>query len=288
MKMLMLIDTTHGGIFFSLTYLAAILVTAGMTIFYGFRKGYPKTTWLLILVSGLLFFIIGEKVASYSSGEWMQVFTGFQLLHTDKKTILGGILGLFTGLTLAKHTLRFNRPVLDSFAIALPVGMAISRIGCLMAGCCFGTPTNLPWGIHYDASSWAYKVHLEQGLIHFHDKTSLAVHPVQLYQVIGCLIIALIVWKTRKQWKASGSLFLFSVLCYAGFADDHVLYCCFLRKEVVYISGNFNNPDFSGSCHFHSIFQFLPKPYSNRFQTGFPGPSHMLCQLYGSKKQYYR
>ena len=215
MKMLMLIDTTHGGIFFSLTYLAAILVTAGMTIFYGFRKGYPKTTWLLILVSGLLFFIIGEKVASYSSGEWMQVFTGFQLPQTHKKTILGGILGLFAGLTLAKHTLRFNRPVLDSFAIALPVGMAISRIGCLMAGCCFGTPTNLPWGIHYDASSWAYKVHLEQRLIHFHDKTSLAVHPVQLYQVLGCLTIALIVWRTRKQWKAGGSLFLFSVLCYA-------------------------------------------------------------------------
>jgi prolipoprotein diacylglyceryltransferase len=215
MKTQMIIETAHGGIFFSLTYLAAVLVAAGMTIFYGYRKGYPKSTWLLILVTGLLFFVIGEKVASYTSGQWMKVLTGFQLPEADKKTILGGITGLFAGLILAKKWLKFNRPVLDSFALALPIAMAISRIGCLMAGCCFGTPTSLPWGIHYDPASLVYQVQLARGLIHLHDETSLAVHPVQLYQIIGCLLIALIVWRTRKHWKAHGSLFLFSVLCYA-------------------------------------------------------------------------
>jgi prolipoprotein diacylglyceryltransferase len=216
MKTLMIIETAHGGMFFFLTYLAAVLVAAGMTIFYGYRKGYPKSTWLLILFTGLLFFIIGEKVASYSSGQWMQVFTSFQLPETDKKTILGGIIGLFVGLILAKICLRFNRPVLDRFAVALPLSMAISRIGCLMAGCCFGTPTNLPWGIQYDSSTLVYQVHLARGLVNLHNETSLAVHPVQLYQVIGCLVIALIVWRTRKQWKTCGSHFLFSVLCYAS------------------------------------------------------------------------
>ena len=215
MVTLMIINTTHGGMFFSLTYVAAFLVAAGMMINEGFRKGYPGSAWLLIILTGVIFFIIGDKVFTYSQEQWVQVFTRFHFPEADKKTVLGGIVGLFTGMFLAKTWLRFNRPVLDTLAVALPLGMSISRIGCLMAGCCFGTSTNLPWGIQYDAASWAYQVHQAQGLLHLHDETSLAVHPAQLYQVIGCLIIAFLVWRTRKQWKSNGSLFLFSVLCYA-------------------------------------------------------------------------
>ncbi len=215
MKTLMIIETTHGGIFFSLTYLAAFLLVAGIMINQGFRRNYPLSAWLIILLSGLIFFIIGDKIFTYSPEQWAQVFTRFHFPGTDKKTVLGGIIGLFTGLLLAKTWLRFNHPVLDTMAVAMPLGMAISRIGCLMAGCCFGTPTNLPWGIQYDTASWAWHAQLAQGLIHLHEGTSLAVHPAQLYQVIGCLMIAYVVWKTRKHWKSSGSLFLFSVLCYA-------------------------------------------------------------------------
>jgi phosphatidylglycerol:prolipoprotein diacylglycerol transferase len=214
MKTQILIETAHGGMYYSITYLAAILLAAGIAIYSGFRKGYPKISWLLILLAGGIGFIVGEKIFSYSSAQWWQVFTGFTFPSTDKKTILGGIIGLFAGLCLGRILLRFRLPVLDNFALGLPLAMAISRVGCLMAGCCYGTPSGLPWGIRYDAASPAYHSHLSHGLIGLGDKFSLTVHPVQLYQVIGCLIIALIVWKTRKHWNANGSLFLFSVLSY--------------------------------------------------------------------------
>ena len=215
MKTLLIIETAHGGLLFSISYFAAILVAAGITLYSGLKKGYPRSAWVLILITGLLFFIIGEKMASYSPLQWAGVFNRFIFPPSNKITILGGIIGLMAGLILAKKVLGFKRPVLDHFAIALPVSMAISRIGCLMAGCCFGTPTNLPWGIKYDASSMVYHVHQMQGLIQSNAETSLAVHPVQMYQIIGCLIIALIVWKSRKQWKVNGDLFIFSVLSYA-------------------------------------------------------------------------
>ncbi|MCX6285158.1 MAG: prolipoprotein diacylglyceryl transferase, partial [Bacteroidetes bacterium] len=189
MKILFIIATTHGDLFYSITYLTSILMVAAMTIYIGFDKGYPKISWFLLVMSGGLFFIIGEKAFSYSSGQWMQVFQGFPLPPTQKKTILGGILGLFAGLILAKIWLRFHRPILDNFAIALPLAMAISRIGCLMAGCCFGTTTNLPWGINYGSSSMVYHSHMLKGLVHFHDKISAAVHPIQVYEMLGCLII---------------------------------------------------------------------------------------------------
>lgn len=215
MKTLMIIGTSQGGMYYALAYLAAFLVAGGIAIYTGFKKGYPKITWLLILLTGGMFFIIGEKVFTYSTGQWEHVFSGFQFPVTDNKTILGGIIGLFVGLLFAKTWLKFNQPVMDNFAIALPLAMAISRIGCLMAGCCFGTPTDLHWGIQYDTTSMVYQVHLSHGLIDLHDKASLAVHPVQLYQVIGCLAIAFLVWRTRNRWKSGGNLFLFSVLCYA-------------------------------------------------------------------------
>jgi phosphatidylglycerol:prolipoprotein diacylglycerol transferase len=211
----MIIETTHGGMMFALTYLAAILLAAGIAFYSGIKHGYPKRTWMLILTTGLIFFILGEKLAAFSSDQWVELFTRFHLPDATRVTILGGILGLATGLILAKKTLKFNEPVFDHFALALPLAMAVSRVGCLMAGCCFGTPTTLFWGIKYDASSMVYHVHQAEGLINSHSATSLTVHPVQLYQVIGCLVIAFIVWMSRKQWKANGSLFLFSVLCYA-------------------------------------------------------------------------
>ena len=214
MKTLMIIETAHGGTYFSITYLLAFLVAAGMATYAGFRKGYPRSTWLLITLTGVIFFIIGNKVLTYSPEQWTQLFTRFHFPIADKKTILGGILGLFAGAFIAKSWLRFNRPVIDTLAVALPLAMAISRIGCLFAGCCFGTPTNLPWGIRYDTASWAYHAHLAQGLVNLHDEASLAVHPVQFYQVIGCLLIAFLVWKSRKQWKSNGNQFLFSVICY--------------------------------------------------------------------------
>jgi phosphatidylglycerol:prolipoprotein diacylglycerol transferase len=215
MKTLMIIQTAHSGLYFSLTYLAALFIAAAVAIYSGFRKGHPKIAWLLILLTGGIFFIVGEKMFSWSADQWTLLFTRFYFSPSDKKTILGGIIGLFAGLILAKTILKFKQPVLDHFALALPIAMAISRIGCLMAGCCYGTPTSLPWGIQYDASSMAYHSHLLRGLIDFHSSTSLAVHPAQLYQVIGCLLIAVMVWKTRKYWKASGNRFLFSVLSYA-------------------------------------------------------------------------
>jgi phosphatidylglycerol:prolipoprotein diacylglycerol transferase len=236
METQMIIGTDHGGTIFSLTYTAAFLVAAGMMIHAGFRKNYPRSPWLLIILTGVIFFIIGDKVFTYSPDQWYEVFTRFQMPAADKKTVLGGIAGLLAGIFIARACLGFNRPVLDTLAIALPVSMAISRIGCLFAGCCFGIPTHLPWGIHYDAASWVYHAQLTSGLVHVHDGTSLAVHPVQVYQVIGCLLIALAAWKTRKMWKSPGSIFAFSVLCYATLR----FFVEFVRApETNYFTGHF-------------------------------------------------
>ncbi len=111
---------SNGGMMFALTYLAAILLAAGIAFYRGIKHGYPKRTWMLILTTGLIFFILGEKLAAFSSDQWVELFTRFHLPDATRMTILGGILGLATGLILAKKTLKFNQPVFDHFALAWP------------------------------------------------------------------------------------------------------------------------------------------------------------------------
>lgn len=217
METLFTISTAHGGQYFSLFYTIAFLFVIGFFIIAGFRSKYPKLLWLLITFSGVFFFILGNKLFACTPDEWLQIFTKFQFPETTGKTILGGIIGLIFGIFLATKLLNFRKPVFDKLAIALPIAMAIQRVGCLLAGCCFGTPTDMPWAIKYGAGFMAYKTHLHDGHIHLNDHLSLAVHPTQLYQIIGCLMIAFIVWRMRRYWKASGNLFLFSVVLYTCF-----------------------------------------------------------------------
>lgn len=60
----------------------------------------------------------------------------------------------------------------DATAQALALLLVIKRIGCFLAGCCYGTPTDLPWGVRYPD---------------FHAAHGTAVHPVQLYESLLAL-----------------------------------------------------------------------------------------------------
>jgi phosphatidylglycerol:prolipoprotein diacylglycerol transferase len=51
------------------------------------------------------------------------------------------------------------------------VALAVGRLGCFLAGCCYGSPTDLPWGVV------------------FPDLGPPARHPVQLYSVLGDLAL---------------------------------------------------------------------------------------------------
>ncbi|NTV82906.1 MAG: prolipoprotein diacylglyceryl transferase [Bacteroidales bacterium] len=216
MRTLFIIDTTNGALYYAIFNLASIILATGMVFYSGIKKGYPLISWLLIILTGGFFFLVGEKLATYSPGEWRSLFTGLDLPPTSRKTILGGIIGIIAGVLMAKKWFRFQGPVLDHYALALPVFIAVSRSGCLMTGCCFGTTTNLPWAIQYDYKSAAFETHLLQSQVRFEDNLSAAIHPVQIYEMIGCLMIAFLVWKTRKKFSAGENLFLFSMLCYAS------------------------------------------------------------------------
>lgn len=71
--------------------------------------------------------------------------------------LLGGVIVAVTIIFvfLVYHKLPIRR-YLDIIAIGLMLALAFGRIGCLLNGCCFGKPTELPWGIRFPYNSIAY------------------------------------------------------------------------------------------------------------------------------------
>jgi phosphatidylglycerol:prolipoprotein diacylglycerol transferase len=214
---LFIIDTAGSQIFYPSAYMGAMFLATAVAFWSGVRKGLPPMPWLLAIITGGTLYVVCEKIFTYNLPEWNSVVTGLIFPPTGKRIVLGGVIGLLLGLTFAKKWLGIRAPLLDHYAVALPLGMAVTRLGCLKAGCCYGVPTTLPWGISYGHHSMAFRSQLMNGIVEFNDRFTAPVHPVQVYEMTGCILIAWLVWKMRNRFRAGESLFLLSILCYSSF-----------------------------------------------------------------------
>ncbi len=216
MKTLFILSNTHNGFYYAFFYYAAFLIAAGIFIYQGLRNHYAPRTWLIITLSGMLTGIFGNKFVTLDAAGWAQIFQGGGLPESGR-SVLGLIPGLIVGVELAKRWLRFHQPVLDHLAYALPAGMAVTRLGCLLGGCCYGIPTHLPWAIQYGPASRAFEFHVNHLHIPSFSTLSRPVHPTQVYEILCCLLIIYLVWLTRKYWKAPENKFVYVITWYVSF-----------------------------------------------------------------------
>lgn len=98
-------------------------------------------------------------------------------------TFYGGLIGA----TLASWWL-FKRDrfpfwkALDMAGMMVPIGLGFGRLGCLLAGCCFGAPTSSGFSLTFPGRSPASDWQAREGLIDNHLLPSLPVHPTQVYE----------------------------------------------------------------------------------------------------------
>jgi len=71
--------------------------------------------------------------------------------------LLGGVVVAVSVILfyLLYHKLPVRR-YLDALAVGLMLALALGRIGCFLNGCCYGKPTDLPWGVRFPYNSFAY------------------------------------------------------------------------------------------------------------------------------------
>ncbi len=100
--------------------------------------------------------------------------------------------------------------------LTIPIGLGFGRMGCLLAGCCFGTPTTTRLGLVFPPDSPASEWEAQHGLMTSKFLPSLPVHPTQIYESAACLAIAafcLLYVHGRKRYD--GQVFLSFIALYA-------------------------------------------------------------------------
>jgi phosphatidylglycerol:prolipoprotein diacylglycerol transferase len=129
----------------------------------------------------------------------------------------GGLLaaGLF-GITFLKREGFPVRRGLDIASMSICLGLFFGRMGCFLAGCCFGVHTDHAFGLSFPAYSPASESQWRAGLLSAAHLPSLPVHPTQLYEALGCLTLAayLMLW-LRPRKRFDGQLMLVFVGLYA-------------------------------------------------------------------------
>ncbi len=104
----------------------------------------------------------------------------------------------------------------DMAGFAVPLGLAFGRMGCLMAGCCFGDTCDLPWAMSFPGRSPASEEQFKAHLLADNRLWSLPVHPTQVYESAASLAIAAVclVWvHPRKRYD--GQVFVAFLVLYA-------------------------------------------------------------------------
>ncbi len=132
-------------------------------------------------------------------------------------TYYGGFVGASVGAFFLLRRDRFPFwKAADMAGFAVPLGLAFGRMGCLLAGCCFGRETDVPWALVFPAGSAASEAEWKAHRLGSMSLPSLPVHPTQIYESAACLVIAALahyVVMPRKRYD--GQVFLFFVAAYA-------------------------------------------------------------------------
>jgi len=114
--------------------------------------------------------------------------------------VLGASLGIWIYFKISKKKIGY---FFDLTAPSVVVAQAvIGRIGCTINGCCYGTPTSLPWGIVYNHPNSLAPL-------------GIAVHPTQVYELIFGLMVFGVLVKLKGRFKPDGSLFLIYLSLYS-------------------------------------------------------------------------
>ena len=185
-------------------------------LFFAFRAAkknyFSRMGTGLFLVGLFISFIAGARffyIFFYTEPEWSLILApvpyGFSLF--------GGLL--LAVVYLFAVAWKIHLPVwewLDMHTPGLIGYVAISKIGCFINGCCFGTPTIMPWGIAYAEGSQAYNYYIVRALDNLQFQSwrvySDLIHPVQLYESIFSLLLLIIALGLLKRKLMPGIVFL--------------------------------------------------------------------------------
>jgi len=157
-------------------------------------------------------------IAALVGAKLLLLVVNFSYFRNNPDEILvlarsGGVFygGLITATLVAfwyirRHALPFWTTC-DMFAPGIALGHVIGRMGCLMAGCCYGRQTTVPWAVTFTDPFAAANVGTP---------LNVPLHPTQVYEAGAELLILIFLLVTEKKGRPyPGRTFWGYMLLYA-------------------------------------------------------------------------
>lgn len=171
----------------SYTVVTEIGIVVGIVVAYmvARRHGIRAETFLDLTIWTIIAGVVGSRLY-YVAITWEQ-----EQFYADPVRILyswegglvfqGAILGAVPMLAflVRRHRLPYLM-LADIGVIGLSIGHAVGRWACLFEGCCYGQPTDLPWGV-------LFPTHAEP------------LHPTMIYESLANLVIFATLWQVDKR-----------------------------------------------------------------------------------------
>jgi phosphatidylglycerol:prolipoprotein diacylglycerol transferase len=189
------------GLFVALGFAVALFVTVKIGKTRGFDSAQIMDMGFIIILCA----IIGSRLG------YVLLNPSYYLNHPLDiiKTWQGGLV--FSGglvlvvLVMSWYLKHHNLPywkTADLWAPGMAIGQAIGRIGCFMAGCCYGRPTDVKWCVVFThPQSFA--------------PLNVCIHPTQLYSSLaGFIIFAVLMLLTAKK-KYDGQIFIWLIILHS-------------------------------------------------------------------------
>ena len=221
------------GVMLAIAFFVGVLYVRNITL----RNNKPFDRFLTIAYIMIFGGVIGARLfyvlfhLEEFAGNWTSSFNPF---GSDEFGIAG--LNMYGGVVVAiigafvycRWKNISTLEVFDYFAPALGLGLGIARIGSFLNGCCFGTPTDLPWGVSFPPGSIPYAVYFDARL-----------HPSQLYTSLYGFGLFVFLHQVIKRRKFIGQVIalMFMIEAIFRFAIEYVRY---YEEEMHFHLGGMN------------------------------------------------
>lgn len=190
--------TVHGyGLMIGIGFIAAYLMTE-----FRARKYRMNTDIVFTLfISSVVFGLLGAKVLYYLTIlDRVIKDPGVILDEMEGFVVYGGIIGgVLAGYVVCRIKKEKFWQYFDLIAPAIALAQGFGRIGCLLAGCCYGKETDSPLSIKFHTSDFA--------------PNDVALIPTQIYSSIldflNCIVLCLIARYAKKERTVSGCYLIF-------------------------------------------------------------------------------
>lgn len=184
---------TLGSLFTALGFLIG-----GLVFWLAARERRLATTGMTrVVLIAVLCGVVGAKLTQLIASGWPWSVDALLALdpRSGGRALLGGVVFGWIGVEIAKRKMGIRRSTGDMFALALPAGEAVGRVGCFFNECCYGQATSVSWSV------------VQHGAMR---------HPSQLYGAVAAAALFFALLSVRKKLSREGDLFK---LYLAGFAS---------------------------------------------------------------------